>query len=111
MIKIKNGDLLKASEDILVHQVNIQGVMGGGIAKQIAEKYPKTEKAYIKYCQDANYKYSNLKGQIFLSKENGKYIANLFSQKPNFDTDYEAMQIGFFNYSIVKRHKAKYVNC
>lgn len=34
MIKIINGDLFKATDrDIILHQVNCKGVMGGGIAK------------------------------------------------------------------------------
>lgn len=94
MIIIKNGDLLKASEDILVHQVNVAGIMGGGVAKQIAEKYPITEKEYTEYCKSAKFKYSNLKGQVLLRKEKGKYIANLFSQD-KFNTDYESMVKGF----------------
>ena len=32
MIKVVNGSLLDATEDILCHQVNCQGVMGSGVA-------------------------------------------------------------------------------
>lgn len=28
MINIKNGNILNCSEDIIVHQVNVQGIMG-----------------------------------------------------------------------------------
>lgn len=41
------GDLLTAKEDIIVHQVNCQGVMGSGIAKQVKEKYPKVYETYM----------------------------------------------------------------
>ena len=33
MIKIVDGSLLDATEDILCHQVNCQGNMGAGVAK------------------------------------------------------------------------------
>lgn len=94
MVIIKNGDLLKAEEDILVHQVNIDGIMGGGLAKQIANLYPKTERDYIKFCNNYNFKYINLRGKVDLTKERGKYIANMFSQDKDFNTDYSAMEIG-----------------
>ena len=103
MIRIKNGDLLKAPEDILVHQVNVQGVMGGGIAKQIATQYPRTEAQYKKFCTNRKNDYGLLKGRVDMSKEQGKYIANMFSQKSNFDTDYKAMEEGLIkirNYAI-----------
>ena len=38
-IQIVNGDLLKAEETYLVHQVNCCGVMGKGLALQIRNKY------------------------------------------------------------------------
>lgn len=40
MITYKNGNLLDADVDYIVHQVNCQGVMGSGIAKQIRERWP-----------------------------------------------------------------------
>lgn len=92
MVIIKNGDLLKAREDILVHQVNIDGIMGGGVAKQIAEKYPKAEREYISICNHYKNSYENLRGMVDLTLENGKYIASIFSQDKNFNTDYEAMK-------------------
>ena len=92
MIIIKNGNLLNAEEDILVHQVNVDGIMGGGVAKQIATLYPKTNIDYKKFCKERRNKFDNLKGSVHLTKENGKYIANMFSQDEKFNTDYEAME-------------------
>ena len=40
MIKTVNGNILEATEDIICHQVNCQGVMGSGLAKQIRSKWP-----------------------------------------------------------------------
>lgn len=93
MVIIKSGDLLKAEEDILVHQVNVEGIMGGGVARQIAEKYLNVEKEYIKFCKKYNNDYQQLRGKVDLIKEKGKYVANMFSQDKSFNTDYEAMEI------------------
>lgn len=92
MIIIKNGDLLKCNEDIIVHQCNIDAILGGGIAKQLAEKYPMAEREYMKICREYKNNYENLKGKIDLTLENGKYIASIFSQDKHFNTDYEAMR-------------------
>ena len=44
MVSHLTGDLLVAQEelnlDVICHQVNCQGVMGSGIAKQIRDTYP-----------------------------------------------------------------------
>lgn len=93
MVIIKTGNLLEAQEDILVHQVNIDGIMGGGIAKQIADKFPKVEEEYIRFCKKYNNSYNLLKSKVDLTEENGKYVANMFSQRKDFTTDYGAMEI------------------
>ena len=36
--------------NIICHQVNCQGVMGSGIAKQVREKYPNVYNSYKKAC-------------------------------------------------------------
>lgn len=33
MIKIKQENILNCNENIIVHQVNAQGIMGGGVAR------------------------------------------------------------------------------
>ena len=40
MITYKNGDLLESNCNFICHQVNCQGVMGSGIAKQIRNLFP-----------------------------------------------------------------------
>ena len=47
-IEFLNGDLLAVKEGIIVHGCNMQGVMGGGVALQIKQKYPGCYKAYKK---------------------------------------------------------------
>lgn len=91
MVTFVKGDLLNADVDIICHQVNLQGVMGGGLAYQIAKKYPNTEKAYKKYCD----KKSKDLGDCLITYEDDFLIANCFSQEENFDTNYEAVYYCF----------------
>lgn len=45
-------DILKSPQHhIIIQQVNCQGVMGKGLAKQIAETYPFVKKQYVDFCQ------------------------------------------------------------
>lgn len=54
MIKIIDGDLFNSKANFIVHQVNCQGVMGSGLALQVAQKYPHVKKEYIKYVKHCN---------------------------------------------------------
>lgn len=81
MIKIIDGDLLESNADIIAHQVNCQGKMNSGIAKQIREKYPEVFKLYKTLCDNyIDHKYDLLGMCDVVSISNGKYIANLFGQ-------------------------------
>lgn len=69
MIKILDGDLLESNATIIAHQVNCQGKFNSGVAKQVREKYKRSE------CKDT------LLGDCQVVETNdGKYIANLFGQ-------------------------------
>lgn len=92
MIVYKSGDILNATEDIICHQVNVDGIMGGGLALQIAKSYPNVEEKYKEYCKENLNVYEILQGESLNIKINDdKEIANCFTQKPNFDTDYRAI--------------------
>lgn len=52
MVQYKNGNLLDAPVDYICHQVNCQGRMGSGIAKQIKERWPVVYDAYISAYKD-----------------------------------------------------------
>lgn len=93
MGKVKQGNILECNENIIVHQVNTQGIMGGGVARQLANRYINLEKEYSEFCKLYNNDYNKLKGKVFKIMLEGKIIMNMFSQKENFDTDYEAMKI------------------
>lgn len=97
MIKIVEGNILDATEDIIAHQVNCQKVMGSGLAKQIRNKYPYAYDAYNKYCERVKDK-KDLLGEVCLavSDYNDKTIAHLFGQfyygRDKQYTDYEALK-------------------
>jgi O-acetyl-ADP-ribose deacetylase (regulator of RNase III) len=50
MIKITEGNLLKAPAEALVNTVNTVGVMGKGVALQFRQAYPEMYRAYQKAC-------------------------------------------------------------
>lgn len=99
-MKIINQDMLKVKEGILCHQVNCQGVMGGGIALQIAKKWPHVEKEYKQYIS----KYGFVLGASQLVivneetvKETPLFIANIFGQDSfgaGKQTSYVALALG-----------------
>ena len=85
MYKVIKGDLLETNADIICHQVNLQGVMGGGLAYQIANKFPEVNNEYVKFTdkQLGNVCFANA----------GKFIvANCFSQTTDFCTNYNSLK-------------------
>lgn len=107
------GDILESRADVIVHQVNCQGVMGAGLAKQIKEKYPVVFWAYKSLCDEdkkvrarTGIFRSRLLGQIQVCyKENypigrvedPQAIVNLFAQdyygRGHRYTDYDALRL------------------
>lgn len=80
IIKIVDGDILQAKENIICHSCNCQGVMGGGIAKQVKEKYPEVYRQYKIFCDKTNSK--DLLGSVqLIGCDDSKMIANLFGQE------------------------------
>jgi len=81
-MNIINKDITTVESGIIVHQVNCQGVMGGGVAKAIREKWPQVYEKYRKRFSD-NY-YSS--GSDFLASidichiNDNLYIVNLYGQ-------------------------------
>ena len=72
------GDMLEIKQGILVHQVNCQGVMGAGIAKAIADKWPFVKEAYTAVCRKHG---RGMLGRVHvITIDNGLYVANLFGQ-------------------------------
>ena len=99
MILFSEADLLEATEDIIVHQVNCQGKMNSGIARQIREKWPTAYDAYMAYC-DFNAEPKNMLGSVrIIQVEPHKFVAHLFGQEHyGYDgrryTSYDALYEG-----------------
>lgn len=97
MIKHIKCDIFESGADIICHQVNCQGAMNSGIAKQVREKYPEVYKQYRRWCEDMNFSKALLGKMQFVNVSDGKIIINLFAQhKYGYDgnryTDYEALE-------------------
>lgn len=102
----KIGNMLEeVTEGIIIHQVNAQGVMGGGIAKQIRDKWPQVWIDYSRdvkpYQQDQGF---SSMGQVIYTEVGPKLrVASIVSQQfygsdPNkVYTSYEALEMGFFS--------------
>lgn len=96
MIKHIKCDIFKSGAGVICHQVNCQGVMGSGIAKQVRDKYPKVYDTYRAICNA--YEPSELLGHVFSGNVRNEFrIDNLFAQE-NFGydgkcyTDYHALR-------------------
>ena len=99
MIKHIKCDIFESGADIICHQVNCQGVMGSGVAKQVREKFPNVYETYKELCSQDTPK--NLLGIAQPVQANDKMIiVNIFAQE-NFGydgkcyTDYNALRKGF----------------
>lgn len=81
MIHFIKGDLLNSKCNLICHQVNCQGVMRSGVARQIKEKWPDV---YEQYCDlvknNLNYG-KDLLGKIQKIKINDEQsVINIFGQ-------------------------------
>lgn len=78
----KQGNVLDAHTDVIAHQVNCQGVMGSGVAKQIRDKWPNVYKEYCSYYLNKNDNIPDLLGKCQLVEvSDTQYVANLFGQQ------------------------------
>ena len=99
MIKHIKCDIFKSGADVICHQVNCQGVMGSGIAKQVREKHPEVFAHYKKVCDDYKIRFGTnalLGGMQVVPIANG-WIVNLFAQdKFGYDgkcyTNYDSLR-------------------
>ena len=98
MIKHIKCDIFESGADIICHQVNCQGVMGSGIAKQVKEKYPKVYKEYKLLCDKIKQHGGILLGTIQTVHISDKqsvvnlYAQNYFGYDGRRYTDYLALK-------------------
>ena len=94
MVKIlENSNLLNVKSGIICHQTNCIGVMRGGIALAIKQKWPIVYEQYVKYCKSFS-DYNYLLGEVQdIAINSNLIISNCFGQlKPGYGlmTDYNA---------------------
>jgi len=105
MITLHQGDLLDSGCQIIAHQVNCQGVMGGGIAKTIRERWPEVFQGYAQFCKNGRGKLGEIL-TLPVRQEEGALpiIVNMFGQdqygRTRCYTDYAA-----FGECCVKLHE------
>lgn len=82
---------LRNPVNMIIQIVNTQGIMKGGVAKGIADRYPIVKEEYERYCKQIK---GSLLGKLqvidFIQPEYSAtemyYVANLFAiDKPNFN--------------------------
>ena len=87
MVEYKIGNLLDAPVNYICHQVNCQGRMGSGIAKQIRERWPRVYEVYQDWYQGKLYdegalsEYDMLGHIQIVHNENGPYVINMAAQR------------------------------
>lgn len=99
---IIEGNVLNAKVDVIAHQTNCLGIMGGGVALAIRQKWPIVYNNYASLCNSEDP--DSLLGTVLMVELVGripgtlpKYVANLFGQKgigckDGPATDYEALE-------------------
>lgn len=75
------GNIVDATEDFILHQVNCKGVMGAGVAGALSWKYGPYLTNYFIVCDAMSAQSYSLLGTYVLSKlPSGQTIVNLFGQ-------------------------------
>jgi len=113
MIKYKQGNILDATENIIVQSVNHQGVMGAGLAKQILNKYPKINRPNNMYqlmCKQLEFDEIKLEGLVaWHSAGINKVIGSIFGQdrygKDKQYTDYVSLGNGLNSVKLLAEIK------
>lgn len=92
-MRLVTDSLFNAPEDAIGHGVNLQGVMGAGIAVGFRDKYPEMMPSYRQWCETAD------PGDILLYRaKDGKVVVNLGTQRlPGRDATYPAIVKSLIN--------------
>jgi O-acetyl-ADP-ribose deacetylase (regulator of RNase III) len=101
MIKTVAGNILDSTEDCICQQVNCHGVMGAGVAKAIAEKWPLVKSLYTWKCRQ-QFNLGELLGYVqSINIGDDRFVLNIFGQldygrdKYKRYTDYSALTKAF----------------
>lgn len=81
MVNYVKGNLLDSNCDYICHQVNCQGVMGSGIARQIRERWPEVYRRYrecYENCNNPDHQLGRI--DIIQNGEDERKVVNVYSQ-------------------------------
>lgn len=102
MVTYKNGDLLSSGCKVICHQVNCQGVMGSGIAKEIRNRFPIAYDTFRKSFINGEAKLGNIDIAFDHDEYNQRsgcwlFICNMYAQfhylpRGIVHTDYNALR-------------------
>lgn len=108
-MRIIQGDLLNVNYGIIGHQVNCKGVMGGGIAHQLRNKYPGIFEPYQTLCGMA-IPSEVLLGLVQILQVNPNImVANLFGQDA-YGRDKQYTNTSALKQSLLFLNQFQYVN-
>lgn len=82
-VVIKEGNVFDSDAKIICHQVNCQGVMGSGVAKEVRERYPKVYEEYHIYCEsnkDCPERMLGVAQMVPVDDKGSRWIVNCFGQ-------------------------------
>ena len=80
MVKLLEGNLLESGADYIAHQVNCQGKMNSGVAKQIRNKWPEVYESYLYFCGLFSGKGAPLGMCDMVPVSTGQVVVNMFAQ-------------------------------
>lgn len=107
----KKGNLLTSNCEYICHQVNCQGVMGSGIAKQIRETFPYVYTQYLALKNEMSMK--QMLGAIQIvpitTTDYSKHVINMFAQEYyGYDNKRYTSYDAFYDCLVeIKRHVPK----
>lgn len=97
MVKTIECDLFDAPASVIAHQVNCLGMMGAGVARQIALRFPDVYMEYVNLCHQHRYSRKSLLGSnlnVFVTPD--LMVVNMFAQEnvgtSAVQTDYGALR-------------------
>lgn len=98
MIQFIKGNIFESKAQALVNAVNTVGVMGGGIALEFKNRFPKNYQQYKKQCEERTFRTGNL----ICVNENDKVIIN-FPTKEHWKnpSEYTYIETGL---SVLKKY-------
>ncbi len=81
MITYTTGDIFEAKTEAIVNTVNIEGVMGKGLALQFKKRFPENFKAYAKACKNGGLSMGKMFTHYEQHLAGGHYIINFPTKK------------------------------